>query len=88
MADMRAREIYHDPQSKEDRKLILIESVESSHVKSNLTCQIYGCLAPLAVIVCTRDGIQLQNIEATNTDLDTLRRDIPELDKLLVTYLK
>ena len=83
MASLRAVEIYHDAQTDGGRKFIAIESVEFGHSQSNSGGQLFGYMRPLAVIVCTRDDIQLLAVDAETTDLDTLRLDIPELDELI-----
>lgn len=87
MASLRAVEIYHVAQSVNGRRLIVIESVEFGHSKSNASCHCYGFIAPLAVIICSADGIQLLDLTSEKSTLATLRRDVPELDELIAPYL-
>jgi hypothetical protein len=83
VTSLRAVEIYRDAHAHGGRRVIAIESVASGHSKSNNGCHLYGYLAPLAVLVCAADGIQVLDVGAEKTDLATLRQEIPELDKYL-----
>ena len=87
MPSLRAVEIYHDAQSANGRKLIAIESVEFGHSKSNTGCHVHGFIAPLAVIIVTADDIQVLDLTSETSTLDTLRRDVPELDELIAPFL-
>jgi sensor domain CHASE-containing protein len=79
MARLRTVELYRDDQ----RKIIAIESVEFTHSKFNNGGQLYGTLVPLVVIVCDANGKLVLAVDADKTNLETLKQDHPELDKLI-----
>ncbi len=87
MENLRAIEIYNDVLSDGRRRLIAIESVEFEHSKADAGCQLYGHIEPLAVIVCTQDGIHILDLDSNKISLDKLRQDIPELEDLIASFI-
>lgn len=88
MENLRAIEIYNDVLSDGRRRLIAIESVEFEHSKADAGFQLYGHIEPLTVIVCTRDGIHILDLDSNKISLDELRQDIPELENLIAPFTK
>jgi len=66
--------------------LIAIESVDYRHSKSSPGYRLYGNLEPIAVIVCSPDGIYALDMEAEITVIDHYRQDIPELDAMITSF--
>ena len=81
MANYRAIEIFNDSR----QKLITIQSVNFRYSKTNANCFLYGSIEPMAVLICTPDGITVLDVDTEKTNLDKLRQEIPELDNLIAT---
>ena len=79
MGILRTSEIFNDSVL----RVIVVESVDFRHTKTNTFCQVSGHIKPIAVIVRNPDGAYALNMEAKPTDLDQLRQDIPELDAIV-----
>jgi len=79
MDTLRTVELYRD----DNRKLIAIESVDLSYAKSETSCQLYGALAPIAIVVCTSEGNEVLIAVEDDTNLETLKHTYPELDELI-----
>jgi len=79
MDTLRTVELYRD----DNRKVIAIESVDFSHAKSENGCQLYGALAPIAIVVCTSEGNEVLIAVEDDTNLETLKYTYPELDDLI-----
>jgi len=82
MLSLRATEIFHDSRL----MLIAIESVVCNHSKSSSGYRLYGNIEPIAVIVCSPDGIYAFDMEAESTVIDHYRQDIPELDAMITSF--
>jgi len=70
---LRSREIYRDARI----LLIVVESVNLQHTRSDFCCHIQGSITPLTVIVHTPDGIYARDMEAKPVALESLRAFIP-----------
>ena len=79
MSTLHAREIFNNARL----MLIVIERADFRQHKSNNGYQLYGSIEPIAVIVCTRDGIYAVNMEAEPVAVDPMKKKIPELNTLL-----
>jgi len=82
MFSLRATEIFHDS----GKMLIAIESVNYSYSRSSPGYQLNGNIAPIAIIVCSPDGIYALDMEAETTDIDHFRQDIAELDAMISSF--
>ncbi|MGB5276659.1 MAG: hypothetical protein WBO73_20260 [Gammaproteobacteria bacterium] len=82
MTSLRATEIFHDSR----RLLIAIESVDYSHRKTTTGGVLQLKIEPVAVIVCSPDGIYALDMEARSTLVEPLRKDIPELDAIMASF--
>ena len=79
MAKLRARAFFKNSMF----TLIAVESVDTWHGNTNMGCQLYGGLAPVAVIVCSPNETYALDMEARPVDLDRFRTDLPGLGTLL-----
>lgn len=79
MATLRASEIFKDP----TRKIIAVESIDFRHTATKAGGHMYGNIRPLAVIVCGQDGAAAFDMSAQSTSLETLKKDVPELDAMI-----
>ena len=79
MAKLRARAFFKNSML----TLIAVESVDTWHGNTTTGCQLFGGLAPVAVIVCSPEGTYALDMEARPVDLDRFRTDLPELGALL-----
>jgi len=77
---LRAKEIFNDARI----KVIAVESVDVQPSKANNSCQLYGNIEPIAIIICGPDTTYALDIEAKPTPFDQLIRDIPELGSMIV----
>ncbi len=84
MVRLRACEIFKNSAL----TLIAIESVDFWHSGTRTGDYAYGTIEPIAVIVCSRDGITAIDMEAKPANFDELRGDIPELDSLITPFAK
>lgn len=82
MASLRATEIFKDS----EHVLIAIESVDFRHITTRASCQLYGKIEPIAVIVCSSDGIRVLDMEARLIRLEQLSQGIPELDGIIASF--
>ena len=82
MASLRATEFFNDS----EHMLIAIECVDCTHMTTRASCQFYGKIEPIAVIVCSSDGIHALDMEAGFIRLEQLRQDIPELDGMIASF--
>jgi len=82
MLTLRATEIFHDS----GLMLIAIESVVCNHSKTSPGYGLYGVIEPVAVIVCSSDGIYALDMEAETTVVDHFRQAIPELDAMIASF--
>ena len=79
MDKLRSVELYRD----ELRKIMVIESVELSHSKFNNGGQVYGSLAPIAIIVCTSDGNEVLTVTTDHTQPDKLQELLTKMHELI-----
>ena len=63
--------------------LIAIESVDYRQLITNSSCQLFGSIKPIAIIVCTPDETYALDMEARPANLDQLRQVLPELDAII-----
>lgn len=82
MQILRAREILNDSRL----LLIVVESVELQHNKTNTNCQLYGDIKPIALIVCALDKTYALDMESNPTSIDRLREGIPELNAIITSF--
>jgi uncharacterized spore protein YtfJ len=76
MATLRTRHLFNDSRL----TLIAVESVDFRRGTTSTSCQLYGQIEPIAVVVCSADRAYALDMEAKPADLDELRQAIPELD--------
>ena len=82
MKTLRLRKILDE----DARKLIAVESVESTQSKTDTGGRFFGSIKPIALVVCDPRGSYALDIEARTADLEQLRRDLPELDALVEQF--
>jgi uncharacterized spore protein YtfJ len=82
MASLRATELFKDSKT----LLIVIESVDCRQMTTRASYHCYGKIEPIAVIICSSDGIHALDMEAKLIRLEQLRQDIPELDGIIASY--
>ena len=80
--NFRATEIFNDSR----RMLVAIESVIYSHDKTDLTYRSYGMIEPVAVIVCSLEGVYALDMKSNMITIDQLKQDIPELDAIIARF--
>jgi hypothetical protein len=66
--------------------LVAIESVRYSHGKTDLTYRLYGMIEPVAVIVCTLEGVYALDMKSNMIAIDQLKQDVPELDAIIARF--
>ena len=79
MARLRAIEVFRNPR----HRLIAIQSIELAQDSASPICRLVGRVEPIALIVCSADGIIARNMRAESIDLDRLRRDVPGLNTMI-----
>ncbi len=82
MTTLRATEIFNDSK----RMLIAVEAVELQQNQTGAGCHLYVNIEPMAVIVCSDDGIFALDMEAGTARLEQLSRAIPELDAMIASF--
>ena len=73
----------HNVFSDTRRRLITLESVAMDHTKFNGFCWLYGQIETLAIIILDGDSSSAFSVEAKPVSLELLRRDVPELDRMI-----
>ena len=79
MDSLRSSEIYRDAGC----KLITVQAVELQQGANDAGCYLHGSMKPVAVIVCSRDGIYALDMNAEPVALERLLHDVPGLDSLI-----
>ncbi len=79
MDKLRTVELYRD----DKRKIVAIEAVEFNHAKSKNSCQLYGVLTPIAIVVCTSEGKEVFSADAGTINLDRLKQIHLHLDEMI-----
>ncbi len=80
MAELRARRIYSDPA----RTIVAVESVELVAHRTSGRFQLFGRAEPSAIVVAGGDGSYALDMQCEPVDLDRLRREVPELDAMIM----
>ena len=80
--NFRATEIFNDSR----RMLVAIESVIYSHGKTDLTYRSYGMVEPVAVIVCSLEGVYALDMKSNMITIDQFKQDVPELDAIIARF--
>lgn len=79
MNRFRSVELYRDDQ----RRLVAIESIETSRTHFNPGGQLYVSITPLAVIMCIAEGHDVLSVDADSAKLDRMKQQHPELEDLI-----
>lgn len=66
--------------------LVAIESVRYSDGKTDLTYRLHGMIEPVAVIVCTLEGVYALDMQSNMITIDQLKQDVPELDAIIARF--
>ena len=82
MRTLRAIEIFNNA----THKLIAIEAVDFQSNLVNKGYHLHGTLEPVAIIICTPEGINTLDMFAQPTAIAPLRQNIPELDALITAF--
>ena len=82
MGTLRASEIFNDSKL----LLIIVESVDCQHNKSNSGCYLYGNIEPIALIVCSQDEAYALDMQSNPASIDRLKQDIPELSEIMTSF--
>jgi len=79
MATWRINEMFIAPAL----TLIVVEKVDYRTTTTTSGRFMFGCIAPIAVVVCRQDGTTALDMQANPASVKQLRRDIPDLDAAL-----
>jgi len=79
MDRLRGSEIYRDAGC----RLIAVQTVELQHGANDTGYYLHGNMRPVAVVVCSRDGMYALDMNAEPVALERLLHDVPGLDSLL-----
>lgn len=79
MSNPRTREIFRDRRF----TLLVVESADLRCRRSDTGYQIYASMEPLAIIVCSPNGVTAFDMEAHPVSLDALRQDVSGLADLV-----
>lgn len=75
MPSFRTRELFNDS----SHTLIAVESIDFEHDKARNSCQVYGSVEPIAVIVCSKNGTCALDMDGKLIDVDQLKEKVPGL---------
>lgn len=81
MGTFRINELFIDPAL----TLIVVEAVDFRTTRTTTGGYAYGNIAPIAIVICRRDGTTAWDMQAQPASVEQLRRDVPELDAVLST---